>query len=463
MKSPSPGDADDDPVRMERLGGERGRNAVAHRARPRRELRPVLAELVEPVRPDGEVARAAGEDGVRGQAPAQEGHHLGEVEVAGKRPRLEVREVVGPRGAHPLLPRRRFDRKDPLERGRELGQVGHDRQVRVVRAAELLGIRVDVDERLRRPGKAEQRVATGRDVPETATDGDEQIRLFDPARECGVHADRQVACVRIRRVVDVVLAAKRGRHRNLARLAERDDRSTRLRCPAALADDDERSLGRRQPLGEPAEIVVRRRRTRRVDGRSVGGIRLLGEHVLGQRQHDGAGAAAARLRKRASDVLRHPVRALHLGRPLRHRPEHGRVVELLEGAAAEMRTRNLADEEDHRRRVLVCRVHGDGGVCRARPARDEADPRAARELPVRLGHVRRRRLVAARDEPDRRVVERVEDREIALPRHTERELDPVELELVDERLPARSHRSTGCSRKIVARWSFGFSSSAGSR
>ena len=124
---PVAGDADDDPVRVERLGGERGGNAIAHRARPGRDLRPVLAELVEPMRPHGEVARAAGEDGVRGQVPAQEGHHLGQVEVAGKRPRLEVREVVGSRGARPVLPRRRFDGKDPLERGRELGQVGHDR------------------------------------------------------------------------------------------------------------------------------------------------------------------------------------------------------------------------------------------------------------------------------------------------------------------------------------------------
>ena len=154
---------------------------------------------------------------------------------------------------------------------------------------------------------------------------------------------------------------------------------------------------------------------------------------------------------------------VHLGRPLRDGAEDRRVVELLEGIAAGVATRHLADEEDQRRRVLVGGVHADGRVRRARAARDEADPRPARELAVGLGHVRCGSLVAARDQPDRRVVERVEHRQVALAGDAEGQLDAVQLELVDERLAAASHRSTGCSRRIVARWSFGFSSSAGSR
>ena len=148
---------------------------------------------------------------------------------------------------------------------------------------------------------------------------------------------------------------------------------------------------------------------------------------------------------------------------MRERAEDGGEVELLERIAAGVAARHLADEEDQRRRVLVGGVHADGRVGRARAARDEADPRPAGELAVRLGHVRGGSLVAARDEPDRRVVERIEHRQVALAGDAESQLDAVQLELVDERLAAASHRSTGCSRRIVARWSFGFSSSAGSR
>ena len=58
------GEADDDAVRMDELRGDRGGKPVAHRARARARLRPELRELGEAVRPDREVAGAAGLDGV---------------------------------------------------------------------------------------------------------------------------------------------------------------------------------------------------------------------------------------------------------------------------------------------------------------------------------------------------------------------------------------------------------------
>ena len=72
--------------------------------------------------------------------------------------------------------------------------------------------------------------------------------------------------------------------------------------------------------------------------------------------------------------------------------------------------------------------------------------------------------MAARDEAERPVDERVEHREVALAGHAEREVGALRDELVDEQLPAGAHGSDTCSsRKTVARWSFGFASSAGSR
>ena len=85
------------------------------------------------------------------------------------------------------------------------------------------------------------------------------------------------------------------------------------------------------------------------------------------------------------------------------------------------------------------------------------------ELAVGLGGIRGALLVAAGDQADRRVVERVEDGQVALAREAEREVGAVQLELVDEDPAAGSSRRSGSSRRMVARWSFGFSSSAGSR
>ena len=61
-------------------------------------------------------------------------------------------------------------------------------------------------------------------------------------------------------------------------------------------------------------------------------------------------------------------------------------------------------------------------------------------------------------------MQRVEHREVALARDAEDEVGPVQRELVDEDPPAGCviRASSGWSKKTVARWSFGFSSSAGS-
>ena len=144
-------------------------------------------------------------------------------------------------------------------------------------------------------------------------------------------------------------------------------------------------------------------------------------------------------------------------------PKTSRVVELLPRLPPAKRARHLADEEEHRRRVLPA-------VCTPTAACVAPGPRVTRQMPgppgelaVRLGRVRRALLVPARDQPDRGVVERVEHRQVALARQAEREVGAVQLELVDEDPAAGSHSASGSSSRTVARWSFGFSSSAGSR
>src|SRR4029079_13635710 len=97
-------EADDHAIGMDELRGNRRREAVAHRARPRARLRSELRELGEAVRPDGEVAGAARLHRVARQSLPQELHDRAEVEVALHRPVDEARLALRPRARRPLPP-----------------------------------------------------------------------------------------------------------------------------------------------------------------------------------------------------------------------------------------------------------------------------------------------------------------------------------------------------------------------
>ena len=131
---------------------------------------------------------------------------------------------------------------------------------------------------------------------------------------------------------------------------------------------------------------------------------------------------------------------------LREPAEHLETVELLEDVLADLLPAHVADEEDERRRVLRRGVHADARVRRARTPVDEAHAGSAGQLRVRDGHERRRGFVACRDDVDlRRVVERVEDRQVALPGHAEDAIDATPGERRDESPPDRRDRG-GCDR-----------------
>ena len=240
-------------------------------------------------------------------------------------------------------------------------------------------------------------------------------------------------------VVDVVLAAERRSDGDPVRLAERGDRRRGLGRPAALADDRERPLraaraARRAGPGRSSPGAGWATCAGAASGASVSS----NSTSSGSASTTGPGRPpSATENARATSSGRRSAR-VGLGSPLGEPEpaERVRVVELLERVAAEERTRRLADEQDHRRRVLRGDVHPDARVRRARPARDEADARPAGQLPVRLGHVGGGGLVAARDQADVRVVQRVEHGQVALARDAERVLDAVQLELVDEDLAA---------------------------
>ena len=189
------------------------------------------------------------------------------------------------------------------------------------------------------------------------------------------------------------------------RSAKRSSAAQAARVPAAAAGDDERPLGGEQTLAQ------RRAWPSGAGAASAGSTRgSTGAEVIalsmssGSASTTGPGPALHRGMEGARDVLRQPVRIVHLAHPLgeaqRSGSEHLPVVDLLERLAIALVAGDLADEQDHRRRVLERRVQADRGVARAGPARHEADARPAGQLALRLGHEAGAALVAAADEAD---------------------------------------------------------------
>ncbi len=445
-------DAHDVAVRMDELRGDRGRQPVPHRAREGRELGAVATEGVEAVGPHGEVAGATRDDRVRSEPLAQDGHDVRHLHGAGQRPPLERLEVRGVRRVHVVsAPVERLER---VEGSREAWARRDDAERRLVDAAQLVRVRVDVDQRAADPGRRDRREARCLDVAEPRTHDEQDVGVSQPVGQRRVLPDAQVAGVAAGLVVDVVLAPPGGGDGNAALLEPPSELRSGLGRPRLTADDRERSLRLREQPAELGELRLARRRLRRNVGRRVRHLRALDEHVLGQSKHDGAGPPGRRGSERPSDELGDPLRPVDLCDPLRERAEHEPVVELLEGLPPHIAARDLTDEQDHRRPVLERRVHPHRCLRRARAAGHEADPGAAGQLPVRLGHVGRACLVPARDEADRAVAQRVEDVDVALARHAECEIRAVDGELVDEQLPAgttmrlvrHSGRVIGCSR-----------------
>jgi hypothetical protein len=140
--------------------------------------------------------------------------------------------------------------------------------------------------------------------------------------------------------------------------------------------------------------------------------------------------------KGAADRLRKPRRIVDLVHPFGDAAEHLPVVDLLERLAPAHLARHLADQEDHRRRILPGDVHAGRGVGGAGPARHHCDAGPARELAVGFRHHRRTAFLAADDVADGCVVERVEQAEIALARDAERHVDALDLQLIGQDLAA---------------------------
>ena len=125
-----------------------------------------------------------------------------------------------------------------------------------------------------------------------------------------------------------------------------------------------------------------------------------------------------------------------LGDPLGLRAEHGAVIHFLEGLALAHPALDLADEQDHRGRVLLGDVHAGQRVGRAGAAGHHADAGFAGQLAVGVGHHGRAAFLAAHRDLDVRIVQAVQHCQIAFPGNAENVLDALGNPLVDQDVSA---------------------------
>ena len=215
----------------------------------------------------------------------------------------------------------------------------------------------------------------------------------------------------------------------------------RGRVPARAADDRD-GVGR--ILQEAEQRLDRAGAGRLVDRRDGGAIlRLDGvaQHVLGDGEHDRAGAARGGDAPGAGDIFGDSAGIVDPRRPLGDGAEEGRHVDFLKALAIAVGAVEVADEQDHRGRILEGDMDAAAGVARARAARDEGDARAAGHLAVGIGHIRDPAFLPAHDRVDlRRVVEGVEHGEKAFAGYGENTVAALDLELVDKDLAAGACR-----------------------
>ena len=125
----------------------------------------------------------------------------------------------------------------------EFTHVGADRQIGVKDAAELVRVRVDVDQGLSRMVWRDERVAVGCGFAEPRADGDDQVGIANALLQLGVGAVAELARINLARVADRVLAAERGGDRDA--VAEREVREMvgGAWAPVGAADDCDRRGG----------------------------------------------------------------------------------------------------------------------------------------------------------------------------------------------------------------------------
>ena len=236
------------------------------------------------------------------------------------------------------------------------------------------------------------------------------------------------------------LAVEGGRHRDVQRLREPDQRLTRAGPRGAVAREHDRVARLAQQLGGPGDLFLRRVvRTRHVDPqrdqrRRRG--RLL--DVLGHGQVDGARTLGLRQLERLADHLGRRTWGGHQRRPLGDRGEHRHQVDSLVRLLEAARHADLRRQRDQRRGVGR-RVGGaEQQVDRTGTERRGAHAGLPRQPPVGLGHERGALFVPGEHVGDRGPGQRLHQPDVLLARDAEDVRHALVLQALNDQLRGRT-------------------------
>ncbi len=293
-----------------------------------------------------------------------------------------------------------------------------------------------MDEALPRRRNRKQGVALRRRLGHAAANEQNDIGALDARPQLRIGRETDFAGVSRALAVEDARAPKRAGHGQVEPFGEAGEGLARPLRPAATAEDGDRPLGAPEHLLQFRHLRLAGPDRHGGGARRVGRLGRLGQHVLGQRDHHRSRPALHGDMKRPLNDLRDLRRVVDLGRPFGDRAEKSPVVHLLKGPPTEHRPLDLADEQDHRRGIMLGDMDAMRGVGCARAAGDEADSRPAGQPAFGQRHHRRPGFLAADRHLDRRIVERVERREIGLAGDAIDALDALNDKLIDENPPA---------------------------
>ena len=230
----------------------------------------------------------------------------------------------------------------------------------------------------------------------------------------------QAKITRIKRMIirEKILTAEGNRDGGLPGLRKGQQGFTPARCVNGMACKNDWALRTTQHGGQPRNISGRRLR-----GCCNGGGRDrcragLGQHIFRQAEHHRPRHALHRHGIGARDQFRHLVGAGRLAYPFRDAAEHAGIVNFLEGIAAQIALFHLPDQQDQRHRILFRRMHRDGGIAGARPARDEHHAGLAGHFTIGHRHEARAAFTAAGHQIHAGMgMQRIKQRDIAFTGH----------------------------------------------
>jgi heat-inducible transcriptional repressor len=215
-------------------------------------------------------------------------------------------------------------------------------------------------------------------------------------------------------------------------LSEAGERGARALLPSASSKDGDRPFGGPQHLLQLGHLAETRPDRRGFGPRGVARRRPFGQHVFGQRDHDRTGPPLHGEMERPVNYLRDLGRGLDLRRPFRGGCKDGAVVHLLKCAASQHRPVDLADEQDHRRGIMLGDVHAVRGVHGARTSRDKANSGPSCKASLGQRHHGRAAFLPADHDLDWGVMQCVERRKKGFARNAVNALNALGDELVDQ-------------------------------